>query len=299
MRQTGWTRIAGSLWLAGIVAMGAAEAQSSPETISVIGRKPEDVRREAQEFVRRTGVADRPVARWVDPVCPTVLGVAANVSAIVSAKIEKAALDAGAQVARKPCQTNIVVQFTGNAGELVRTVAAKAPGRLKELPAEARAALLDSAAPIRWWYATEARTRDGMASIGNDVPPSVSASAPGGVPLAGGVHLQYRSSLASTQMIRALKAATIVVDVNHAQGTPLASVAAFAALIGLAEIRPDDAAPSGSVLGLFGPGSERELTSLDKRFLRALYRVPLDRSATAQRGLLLRDLMNGDGNGGD
>lgn len=47
---------------------GAAVAAEppAPDTINVIGRKPEEVRREAQEFVRQLGVSERPVARWVE-----------------------------------------------------------------------------------------------------------------------------------------------------------------------------------------------------------------------------------------
>ena len=40
-------------------------------------RTPDEVRREAQAYVRALGVAEgsRPAARWADPVCPRVLGL--------------------------------------------------------------------------------------------------------------------------------------------------------------------------------------------------------------------------------
>jgi hypothetical protein len=136
-----------------------------------------------------------------------------------------------------------------------------------------------------------------MASMGNDAPPAVSARSeqPGGVPLAGEVHQQYRSSFLSTQLVRALKSATIIVDATKASGTPLESVAAYAALVGLAEIQLDEEVPTNSILGLFAPNGPRGLTALDINFLRTLYRLPLDRTASMQRGLLVRGLVNAGG----
>ena len=136
------------------------------------------------------------------------------------------------------------------------------------------------------------RTKDGMRDMGNEVPPSARLDGPGGVPLAGDVHQQYRSSLASTQMIRVLRAATIVVDVNKAEGTPLDSVIDLAALVGLAEIRPGAEPPPNSILALYERDGPKQLTQLDLNFLTALYRLPLDRTAIAHRGLLVKGIVN-------
>jgi hypothetical protein len=76
-----------------------------------------------------------------------------------------------------------------------------------------------------------------------------------------------------------------------ADGLPLSAVASFAAMVALAEIRPG-AAPPDSVLGLFAGGAVlRSPTAWDVAFLRALYRLPLDRTAQRQRGRLVTDLV--------
>ncbi|HEU4968558.1 hypothetical protein [Sphingomonas sp.] len=272
----------------------AAAAQTASETIDVIGRSPEEVRQEAQQFVRATGVGDdgRAIARWVEPVCPHVLGVSADIGKRVADTVRAVASEAGIRVARTPCRTNIVISFVGDGGALVRKVAEKAPGRLTDVPAEDRAALLRGDAPIRWWHATEMRTKDGLGTTGNEAPPFAKLDGPGGVPMAGEVHFQYNSSIASTQMVRVLKAATVVIDVNRATGMPLDSVAAFAAMVSLAEVGPSEQPPAKSILSLFSEDGPRDLTPLDENFLRALYRLPLDRTALAQRGLLVRGLLN-------
>ena len=277
----------------GAAGIAALQAPAASDTINVIGRKPTEVRQEAKDFVRRTGVAERPVARWIDPICPKVLGVSDAIAGKVEARIREVAQEAKARIARGPCRANIIVNFAGDGGALIREIAAKAPNRLMEVPPEARPLLLDGSAPIRWWHTSEVRTKDGMGSIGNDAPPAVTmrGEQPGGVPLPGDVHQQYRSSFLSTQLVRALKSATIIVDANKAGGVPLESVSAFAALVGLAEIQLDEDTPDNSILGLFAAGGPRDLTPLDTGFLRALYRLPLDRTANMQRGLLIRGIV--------
>jgi hypothetical protein len=177
--------------LLALAASSAVSALAQPparDTIDVIGLKPEDVRKETAEFIRKLGVTVRPVARWAEPVCPKVFGVAPKIGQRVADKIRAAAREAGVKAAREPCRTNIVVSFTGDGGTLTREIAAKAPARLAEVAAEDRTALLNGNAPIRWWHATEMRTRDGMGTTGNEQPPFAKLDGPGGVPMAGEVH---------------------------------------------------------------------------------------------------------------
>lgn len=279
------------IWLALLL---AAAGPPDSETITVTARAPEDVRREAQAFVRSTGVADEPVARWVDPVCPQAIGVAAEIADRVERRVRQIGAQAGVRLANATCRSNLLIAFVHGGGDVVKRIAARSPNQFKDVDAQHRAYLYDGTAPIRWWHATQARTRDGMRDNGNDVPPSVTLNGPGGVPLGGDVHLQYRSSLASTQMIRTLRVATVIVDVDRAEGKSLDSVADFVALVGLAEIRPSDPPPPASVLSLFVPEGPNELTALDRSFLTTLYKLPLDRTAMAHRGLLIRGLVNGE-----
>jgi hypothetical protein len=169
----------------------------------------------------------------------------------------------------------------------------RSPDMLKDVSPTHRAYLYDGRTPVRWWHVTQARTKDGMRDVGNEVPPAVRLDGPGGAQLGGNVYSQYRSSFLSTQMVRVLRAATVIIDVDNAEGKALDSVIDFAALVGLAEIRPSDPPPAGSVLSLFA-GGPKELTPLDENFLRTLYKIPLDRTAIAHRGLLVRGLVNAE-----
>ena len=275
-----------------LLAWASAASAQTGDTINVIGRKPEEVRREAQAFVRAVGVTDLPVARWIEPVCPKVVGVAPEIAERVVRRIGAVAGQVGVRMARRACDGNLMISFTTDAGAVVKQIASRLPDSFKDLDMAERAALQRGSAPIRWWHVTQMRTKDGMRDMGNEVPPSARLDGPGGVPLAGDVHQQYRSSFASTQMIRVLRAATIVVDVNKAEGTPLDSVIDLAALVGLAEIRPGAEPPPNSILALYDADGPKQLTQLDLNFLTALYRLPLDRTAIAHRGLLVKGIVD-------
>ena len=95
----------------------------------------------------------------------------------------------------------------------------------------------------------------------------------------------------STMTARVLTSATVIVDLRLVEGRPLAAIADYAALVALAEIRPNDPSPSGSVLAMFDAGGRPEFTDWDRAFIAALYRIPLDRMGRRHRGLLVRELV--------
>lgn len=273
-----------------LLALAAAPA----ETIVVEGRRPEEVRREATEFVRATGVAQQPVARWIEPLCPKVVGLSQALAARVAARVREVAKLAGAPVAKDRCDGNVMIAFTRTGEALVKAMAARSRDTFKDVDTRHRQHLYAPATPIRWWHVIQERTKDGQSDVGNEVPPSARLDGPGGVPLGGNVFTQYRSSFAGTQMVRVLRSATVIIDVDNAEGKALDSVIDFAALVALAEIRPSEPPPPSSILSLFEAQGAVALTGLDTKFLSALYKLPLDKSAVAHRGMLIRGLVPGD-----
>lgn len=263
------------------------------DTIDVIGRKPEEVRQEAKAFLAITGVTERPVARWIDPICPAALEVREDVARRVEDRVRLIATAAGAKVARGKCAPNLKIVFSSDAQALVREVSARTGG-FSELPAQDRSLLQGDLPPIRWWHTVQERTKDGLRPMADTPPAAGMDVGSGAVTLGGLVHQQYRSSFLSSQMVRGIIAAKVVIDVKLAEGIPLDSVADYAALVGLAEIRMAEQAPSNSILSLFTDKAPLELTPLDQNFLRTLYKLPLDRTAIAHRGLLIRGLVKGE-----
>lgn len=273
----------------------AAAADAPDEEIVVTGTvlSPAEARRQATEFVDRVGVASgqTPAARWIDPVCPRVFGLDGTRAAQVERRLRAQAAAVGARLATSGCAPNLAVIFTADSGSMVKKIVRRSTTTLSEVEPAGRRELIDGKAPVRWWYDTEARGKDGQRDIAMPFAAGLEEGGvlPGG---SGGTFFQYRSSMVSTLSVRAIRSATIVVDVEQATGVPLAAVGDFAALVGLAEVRRPAAAVPGSILALFEAEQPvRGMTDRDLAFLRGLYAMPLDRLARQHRRMLVERMV--------
>jgi hypothetical protein len=287
------------------LASGVASAQEQAQEtapqgeIEVIGRRQteEQARREANDFVRRTvsTSSDDPLARWVTPICPAVLGIHPEYAAIVERKIRALAKVAEIDAAPAPCKTNIVISFTTNAKAVVQRIAKKSPRRIAEVQITDRPALLNGDAPVRWWYTTQETSVDGVSAVTSDGLAANNGTAEGGGSSIGNglpTVQAYSSSIVRTQVVRALRSATIVIDVNRAQGVPLDAVAAYAAMVAFAEMKPVQTPPPNSILGLFAPdGRIASATDWDISFLKALYSIPAARAGWKQKRMLVGKIL--------
>lgn len=169
--------MASSLILGFVAALiaGAPPAAPREDAITVTGVRlnPEAVR--AVDFVHATGVAagELPAARWIEPVCPHVVGLVDEAARVVEAKVRGIAAAANIAAARVPCTTNIAIVFATDGGAVVRDIAARAPRRMGGVRPAAVAALTGGPAPIRWWYASEVRDKDGIGASADGIPARV------------------------------------------------------------------------------------------------------------------------------
>lgn len=278
--------------------LGSVQTPSADDRIVVTGTldTPAQARARAAEFVDRMGIGagDRPVARWGDPICPRVQGIERRLAARVETRMRANAVASGIDLAPEGCRTNIIVHFTADANRVMNDIAQRSSGYVDTLPPTEREAMLNGNAPVRWVYASETRGRHGMRQMtGGDIP-SISidggqaGSSLGNIPTV----VSYNSSIVSTQAIRLLTSAVVVIDAGLGDGRTLDSVADYASFVAFAEVRLGDPAPRGSILSLFArDGRADELTGWDRAFLTALYRIPLDRLGRRHRGLLVRELV--------
>ncbi len=285
--------------VAGAPTPAAQQTSSNTRDAEIIvnGRRlsREEYREQAKSFVRDLGVAAglKPAARWLEPACPSVVGLAEDQSAQVEAQLRKVAQEVRVPLAPAPCTTNIVVSFTDDAKSLVRSLQKRAI-RLPGMSAREREAIVEGDAPVRWWYTTDTVSRYG-AKAGVMNPTITLDGGAGGTSLPGADKSNlghYTSSIVSTQVMRSLESATVIVDVSKAEGVSLDALAAYAALVAFAEINARDAAPPASILGNLRPGGPAELMDMDVAFLRALYQLSLDREALAHRGSLVAKMVN-------
>lgn len=264
----------------------------------------EEAAAQAKAYVQSIGIVTtvKPAARWLDRICPKVVGLnEPAVTARVEARLRATASRVGARLANPGCETNLLVAFTADADDMARRINANDPRQMAELGGAWRGRLINGRTPVRWWYSSEVRSADGTPPI-NAPMPWLSISSEGGAEGGGGSTTNTdvagdsgggytdarRSSLVSTNAKRAIRTATVLVDITLAQGKELDGVTNYAALVGLAEIRFAGDPPPNSILSLFADKDQiYRLTSRDEALLKSLYRLPLDRQGRYHRGWLV------------
>lgn len=274
-----------------------AVAQTVGNEIVVTGKSEDEVREQSRAFVRT--VSATPVsgqfARWKQPICPKTIGLKPENADVVTDKIRKVALDAGAKVDDAECVTNLLVVFTADADRdigILRKKGSRVLGRVE--PREA-SMLAESGRPVRWWYNTSIEGADGSQMNGMSagmLTAKIEGNA-GDAALSGGMTSNgetqaldgYSSSNIGSRIRAKIDRATFIIDANAAKGRTLKSFAAYAALVTLARIRMDSAVDAeDSILGLFAQpeAGADDLTRRDKAFLAALYSAPANRDAKVQ-----------------
>jgi hypothetical protein len=271
----------------------------SDTTITVTGQLPdkEKLREAASTFVRSASVIpdEAQYARRNDPLCPAVVGIDDKYASLVSTKIKAVAGAVGVAVAPAGCRANLLVNFTIDASAYIASARKKQPALLSALRPDERTALLTSAAPIRWWYGTNAIGSDKISIALGQVNGGVLIAAAGGVGPAvlptsnRGTLRTYSASLIDTQLVVNLSSTVVLIDVEKASGVPLDSVAAYAAMVSLAQLKlTTDYSSYPSILAMFSGAKSRDeaprdLTEWDYAYLRALYKTQPNRTARTQR----------------
>lgn len=272
-----------------LAAYAPPEPIKSSDTIVVTGQKPEKkaIKQEATQFIR-TVIAkpdDEQYARRNAPICPKVFGIDAQYAQIVEKRIRDIATAVDAPIASSECKLNLVVRFSNNGDAYISKLKAVKSGLFSSIPLPERKSFYASTSPVRWWYNLHFTGSDGR-----DLQPNASVSIPIGLTLGSkGFSRSQSPSIIDTNLIVRVEASTVVIDVNKVTGFPLDTIASYAAMLSLGHIRQDaDYTGTPSILGIFNTAktiadAPRDLTEWDYAYLRALYKIPLNRVASTQR----------------
>lgn len=242
----------------------------TPDDIVVEGEHltEKEAHKRASAFVRTLGVApgiyaDDSVARWTKKLCPRALGLSDEHAALVEGWFRDTARSTGAKVADGKCETNVVLLFVDDGPHFIKLFKSRYPGQFADMSGPDIRDLVERDMPVRWWYSV-LRSKGGIGYI-------------------------------APQSVRSIEGATIVIDVNDAEGVTLRAVTDYAAFVALSGIRIRAEPQQKSILGLFDDRQgKRELTLWDRRFLTALYTIPHERKGRYQRGKLIGALARDD-----
>ncbi|PZN93936.1 MAG: hypothetical protein DCF31_11095 [Alphaproteobacteria bacterium] len=234
-------------------------------------------------------------ARWTQPVCPKVAGIADVYAAMVETRVRAAATAAGVPLAPPGCRTNLSITFSEDARVTAGIIARRKPRLVAKLDGLQQDRLFNAALPVRWWHVSEPTDDNGLPATSATV--LMTTQTFGGQSLAESLPINpdtimtgsYNSSLIDTNLKIGVTGAVVLVDIPLATGKPLDAVADYVALVALAPAKlPPELPGVPSILGLFGSnGGAAALTGWDKAYLAALYRIQLNRNANRQRGQLV------------
>jgi hypothetical protein len=217
------------------------------------------------------------LARWKVPVCPAIAGLAAVEAEFVKRRIARIATDSGVPLGDEGCAPNFVVVLSPDPKALLKDWWSEDHdlfNRDRGLGGVNR--MIDTDQPVRVWHNA------------CNIPPLRGYYEPSGqLPCNTGV----TGSRLVHAAVRAIYSAIVVVDLNRIEGLTFSQMTDYAAMVGLAPIRPDpDLAEAPTILRLFatnGVVREKELTAWDKSFLKAVY-ATTDGSVTELRQIKLR-----------
>jgi hypothetical protein len=260
----------------------SAPAQSSQapkgqlDTITVeAARDRKAIERKVSSFVSGIAVApyEQSLANWQssDPLCPLVAGMPHDDGEYMLARISKIAKAAGAPLGEENCRPNFFVVITSQVDALFKAWGRRDPTMFGNAGGTVIHKFLHSSTPVRAFYNASLYNSDGTPLGGGDAQGSGFESETRWNLRAEATRIQFND-------VRNLASVIVIIDGPRAKGVTFGQLAAYVAMIGLAEIRidarPGDA-PS-SILRLFAGSGEAAppgLSAWDEAFLKALYHI--------------------------
>ena len=221
------------------------------------------------------------LARWEEPVCPTVRGLPAALDQVIAQRIRDTATAAKIPVGGPHCGVNIAVLITRTPKVLAASLVQR---RRSVLEGDSRwpfdrsrgEALVASDAPVRWWYVSRQVGTDGGKAFTQGDFGQVAAYSfnnlfgPPTFNTGGASLLRPTTEDAFSRVI-------IIVDANKIVGLDLAQVSGYVAMVSLAQIKPDaDLGNVTSIMNVFadhdaGKAAPSDLTFWDRAYIGGLY----------------------------
>jgi hypothetical protein len=264
--------------LAGLLLATGATAQQKPAgDIVVTARKPIDAP-VARRFVKNiTAPTQDQIARFDAPVCPIVIGFEPETEKLLVARMRRVAAAVGAELAPEPCVGNVALVTTDDGAALVKGLRATHPNLLEGLEPYQIDRMIRSTGPVRAWSATAVVNEDGRrlsSPTSGDFmdPPTL---------------IVKTASFVNPSSKQIIDSATVVIDAKEVIGRSAIQLADYAMMRALARTRPVTGdSDVGTILSLFDPDSASALsvTEADVAYLKALYAMPGNRTATYQMG---------------
>jgi hypothetical protein len=249
----------------------------------------QQVEQRAHTFVERLTRGDRfygeSVAMWRVPLCFLVAGLVRHEGELVLGRLSADADSAGMRLAAERCHPNFFVLFASEPDSMLKDLKARHPGMLGTAgPTEINHFLRPTKSPaVRIWHNADVTNRYGIPLYefgGSPHQFGVTVCEVNCV-----VNFDILESRLYLDRLIAFASAIIVVDKTRAKNATLEQLADYIALVGFADIDPDeDVGDAPTILHLFAASAEPAppgLTAWDRAFLSGLYHT--EQSSRGQR----------------
>jgi len=281
-----------------------ARAPFSATSVALVTR-PADVRKQTDSFVRSYAASTAKlgqIARWGDPLCVQVIGLAPEPAAHIRARIEAVAKGVGQSVLAAGCTPNIEIAFTDQPQSLIDRLAARQEELLGYHHRDVKT-LKTVTRPIQAWYVTATVSRGGP-NAGALFSSNVAGSREG-------VNVQTNARVTddpdnrlpmgcgdsrfSSCLESVFDNVLVVVDMGRVRDKGAGQVSDYVAMLALSQPRSlDGCNVLPSVTDLFAPACPGHvapdgLTPADTAYLTSLYATdPEARKAGAQSDIAWR-----------
>ena len=230
------------------------------------------------------------IARWEDPICPTVTGLPANFIQFITKRIRDLATSVGAPVdSDQNCKSNLSVAFTPKPQDLLNTVRDKQPVMLGYWSSSSQA---DEMAKVKHdiqsWHATQTVDLRGRKLVdsryttqGNAISSNTAAST--GMRIGDGLHSSFYNGI-------------VVANPNKLGDPEIGALADHIAMLALtqpAQLGVCQELPS--ILDMTNPTCRKDapvkgLTKADTGYLKGLYKLDSGASLRAQKDALASEV---------
>ncbi|WP_147270757.1 hypothetical protein [Alteripontixanthobacter maritimus] len=249
-------------------APATAPQVSDPIVVEGVREERRKVIRKYADTITRRPRVDKPVERFLQPLCPKVSGMKEAYAKVIENRVRANAQAVEINVAEADCKPNIYIMFLRNADEELRMAAKNDSELFESLLSYQKDRVFDETGPVRAWNYAEVRDDRGRA-LAYDTSKGSRGAAINKTAAA----TRLRSPVSMETM-----AAIVVFDVSALPGRSLNQLADYATMRVLAPVREvsdPSGAPFDSILSLFADDfAPQELTVFDRAYLQTLYNNP-------------------------
>lgn len=220
---------------------------------------------------------DKPIARFVDPVCFEVHGLQDNANVVINNRISNNARKVGIKVIDSRCPAKVFILFVEDDHKELIRLWEKRPHLFGSMSLLDIKTTLHESEPVHSILRISSRNKDGM-------------------PIVDKVLNTYSVSQIDLPTILAIESSVIIINRNSIVGMSLIQIADYLTMRSLLNSRASREITNDSILGIFNVNSEdkpSEMTYFDREYIKGVYSGSGNTKSTLKLGQISRTISKG------